>query len=214
MKSGKGARKHEQAVRWQQEVGTAPGRCQIPEPRAHPEPTQPPGPSPALPAGRSLGLLVTEERLWGCWWMLHRDKPAGLWWVETLFSWWMGGKGLLGAVVAQWELPSHPIIPSNPIIPLSHPIPICPYKAQGRLCRPQVPCQDHPCASVSLLEQHSLNPCPCWILGKAEPCPGISLFQLVKGIWDSLSPQSPAQPLHPHPSLLCVQSSLKATSFA
>lgn len=117
MKSGKGARKHEQAVPWQQEAGTAPGRWQIPNPKSQspPSPRQPPGPSPALPAGRSLGPAC------------HRGKALGklvdVALGETCWSLVGGGtiflldgwEGALGAGVAVgWHSGrSHPIIPSH-----------------------------------------------------------------------------------------------------
>lgn len=67
MKSGKGARKHEQAVPWQQEAGTAPGRWQIPNPRAHPAPGSPRAPAQLSLQEGAWDLLATEEKLWGSW---------------------------------------------------------------------------------------------------------------------------------------------------
>lgn len=62
MKSGKGARKHEQAVPWQQEAGTAPGRWQSPEPT---QPPAAPGPQPGSPSRKEPGVAGPRGKVLG-----------------------------------------------------------------------------------------------------------------------------------------------------
>lgn len=73
MKSGEGARKHEQAVPCRREAGTAPGGCrEVAEPQT-PSPPSPQGsPQPGCPSRKEPGACWPQrEKLRGSWWMLH-----------------------------------------------------------------------------------------------------------------------------------------------
>lgn len=65
MKSGRGARKHEQAVPCQREAGAAPGEVSVPRALSPPSPQAAPGPQPGSSSRKEPGICLPGRKSFG-----------------------------------------------------------------------------------------------------------------------------------------------------